>query len=68
MTNNTREALLPEMMIGLASAEASMVRLLCASNWPLVSVMVWPERLVLKTMVSPARAVAMFPWNRLPRQ
>src|SRR6185369_7188124 len=59
VTSKTREALLPEMVTLLASAEASMVRLLLISNWPLVSVMVWPERLVTKLMMVPGPALEM---------
>src|SRR5882762_5109301 len=47
------------------SVEASMVRFLFSTNWPLVSRMVPPDSLLEKVMVSPAVELAMS-WRNVP--
>src|SRR5665213_1691951 len=53
LTSKTREVWLPLSLIWLVNADPSMVRFLSSNNSPLVSVIVAPERLLEKLMVSP---------------
>ena len=58
--SKTRLALLP-LTVSWPAPGPVMVRSWLMTSWPLLSVMVWPERPAAKSMVSPAAAAAISP-------